>query len=698
MRRRATASSWWGPILALALAAGCAAPDFAVAPGYRAARPAPLGEEGLAVIALEVKDSRGRRGEEREGGGEVLAGGNKGSIYIETPCEEIVREGLEAALRAQGFQIAGGAPVIVEAELRRLVLDARDFTDWPLDPETGSTLDVVRVFVPRKLRGTRAELDLFVRIHKAGWAAGFSHLAQKEAAGKDSNRAVVEATLSQALTEAIDEIAAKASLDIPRASALPVTDADFRARDQAIGERQRETEALRAQFEKRQLALDDERREVLRAREMLEKENRELAANLGEKLSRLEGRETENRKTHEQLEAERARLAAERAELERWKETLRANAEAQPPPAVSEKRPPVIVMTSPAGGERVTTRGSVRIEGVAFSNVGVENVEYVVNGRPLGAERAVGGRRRERSEANHLQFSRELTLMDGRNAVLVRAIDADGASAEEEILVVHEKPRGQIHIVAIGIDRYRDSEVPPLKFAVKDARAVVTALEGALGLAPGRNVELLADEEATAREVRLALGTRLLARESREDTVFIYFSGHGGLAPNSSYKDGTEKYLLPVDADPSDYPATAVSMEEVGRIFDRLESERVVFFADTCYSGAAGGRTVKPRGRDFRALPSESVEERLQGAGRVILSASGASEVAQEMDDIGQGVFTYYLLRALGIGEADADGNGELEIREVYDYVRARVREKTGGTQNPGMSGTGGEIVIHIAR
>jgi hypothetical protein len=681
----------------LALAAGCAAPDFAVKPQYLATTPAGLAGDRGPAIALEVKDNRPKRGEERKGGGEVLARGNKGFVYIDRPYQAILQEGLATALQARGFRLAREAPVIVEVELRRLVLEAKDFTDWPLDPETSSTLDAVRVFVPRKLRGTRAETDLFVKVRKPGWDAGFSHLAQKEAVEKDGDRAIVEKTLSLALTAAIDDLAGRVAADIPRAAALPVASADFREREQAIALQEGELEAVRKRIEERKLALDAERREIDRLRLAAEKENRALAANLEEKLGRLDSRDRENRKLREQLEGEHARLSEERTQLERWEATLKANAQAEPPPAVVEKKAPVIVVTSPEGRERVTTRNDVHIEGVAFSNQGIRSVEYLVNGRPLGAERAVGGVRRERGEASHRRFVRDISLGAGRNRIVVRVEDADGVSAEEEVLIVHEEQRGRVHVVAVGIDSYRDREIPPLRFAVKDATMLVKMLEEKLGLPPGENVEVLTNERATAREIKMALGGRLLARESRADTIFIYFSGHGGLAPNSAFKDGMEKYLLPVDADPSDYAATALSMEEVGRMLDHLESERLIFLADTCYSGAAGGRTVKPKGRDFRALPSESIEERLQGAGRVIITAANATEVAQEMDDLGHGVFTYYLLHALGARDADANGDRRLEIREVYDYVRTRVREKTGGTQNPKMSGTGGEIVIDVA-
>jgi hypothetical protein len=56
--------------------------------------------------------------------------------------------------------------------------------------------------------------------------------------------------------------------------------------------------------------------------------------------------------------------------------------------------------------------------------------------------------------------------------------------------------------------------------------------------------------------------------------------------------DGLEKYLLPYEANPNDLYASALPMREVAYIFNRIRSERLVFVADACYSGASGGRTV----------------------------------------------------------------------------------------------------------
>ena len=95
------------------------------------------------------------------------------------------------------------------------------------------------------------------------------------------------------------------------------------------------------------------------------------------------------------------------------------------------------------------------------------------------------------------------------------------------------------------------------------------------------------------------MGTHLKSRAGAQDSVMIFFAGHGAAERDVSSPDGDglEKYLLPVEADPSDLYVSALPMREVSHIFRRIRAERLVFIVDACYSGAAGGRTVSMPGK-----------------------------------------------------------------------------------------------------
>jgi uncharacterized caspase-like protein len=181
--------------------------------------------------------------------------------------------------------------------------------------------------------------------------------------------------------------------------------------------------------------------------------------------------------------------------------------------------------------------------------------------------------------------------------------------------------------------------------------------------------------------------------------VIIFFAGHGATEKDvmSPDGDGLEKYLLPYDADPKDLYATALPMGEVSKIFSRIQAERLVFIADSCYSGASGGRTIDISG--IRATISEAFLDRIAGGkGRVIITASGANEVSAENDNLKHGVFTYYMVEGLK-GKADRDQDGVVTVDEAYQYVSEAVPRATGQEQHPVKKGTvEGRLILSITK
>jgi uncharacterized caspase-like protein len=96
---------------------------------------------------------------------------------------------------------------------------------------------------------------------------------------------------------------------------------------------------------------------------------------------------------------------------------------------------------------------------------------------------------------------------------------------------------------------------------------------------------------------------------------------------------------------------------------------------DCCYGGAFR------RGMRARADEHIDVKERLNGTGRVVLTASSAMEFAWEGDHLEGGrrpsVFTSAVVDGLRSGEADTDGDQKISVHELYDYVYGRIRAET---------------------
>jgi uncharacterized caspase-like protein/Tol biopolymer transport system component len=372
--------------------------------------------------------------------------------------------------------------------------------------------------------------------------------------------------------------------------------------------------------------------------------------------------------------------------------------ESAPVVKLFQKAPPVIAVASPADGQQTNT-DRLHLIGAAASDKGIARVEIWVNGLLAGqreGSRGIAVKPSEESVPSNLEFGERIILKEGRNEIVVTAVDRDNQSSTRKLTVTRVTDKGKIWAVVIGISQYKS--VRALQYADKDASAFHDYLLTYVGI-PKEQMTLLTNEQATLSALKRTLGTDLKRKAGEKDTVIIYYAGHG--APESEASatddDGLEKYIVPYDADPNDLYTTGLPMREVETIFQRLSPERVIFITDSCYSGATAGRTFQTASR--RAVVSEAFLSRLsKGKGRVVLTASRASEVSEERDNLGHGVFTYYLLEGLK-GKADQDGDGIVTVDEVYAYVSKAVPEATGQNQHPVKKGeVEGQLVLGRTR
>jgi uncharacterized caspase-like protein len=301
-----------------------------------------------------------------------------------------------------------------------------------------------------------------------------------------------------------------------------------------------------------------------------------------------------------------------------------------------------------------------------------------------------------------------LTLRDGPNLIVVAATQADGTVHQELRTVIFDRPKvaaapppppapklpaHERWAVVIGVGTYESPTVPRLRYTVSDAEAIYQTLIGPAGFKK-ENVLLLTDRserKPTLRNIKWALGTFLGRSAKKDDTVLIFFAGHGApeVDTRGVERDGLAKYLIPSDADPDDLYSTALPMDELQTIFARIEAERVVAFLDACYSGAAGGRTFTAKRTRATNLDDLFLERLTRSKGRAIVTASRPSEVSLELPELGHGIFTYYLVNGLK-GGADLNRDGLVTLQELYEYLEQQVTAKSRaavGNQHPVMKG-----------
>lgn len=166
--------------------------------------------------------------------------------------------------------------------------------------------------------------------------------------------------------------------------------------------------------------------------------------------------------------------------------------------------------------------------------------------------------------------------------------------------------------------------------------------------------------------------SRFFSGREPSDTLLVHFSCHG-------VKDEAgQLYFAATDTELDALDATALPADFLHRQMNKSRSRRMILLLDCCYSGAF------TRGMQHRGGEAVDLQERLAGHGRVVLTASSATEYAFEGTTLTSergvpSVFTSSLVEGLRTGHADRDGDGYISVDELYDYVYEQVQLKTPG-------------------
>src|SRR3954468_14325693 len=243
----------------------------------------------------------------------------------------------------------------------------------------------------------------------------------------------------------------------------------------------------------------------------------------------------------------------------------------------------------------------------------------------------------------------------------------------------------QRHALVIATSRYRDASMRRLTAPGLDARELTKVLG---------DPRICRFQLATLRDkdhhVVMQAIDRFLSERQAEDTVLLYFSGHG------IKDDGGALYLAARNTTTSLLRSTGIADGFLREAMKACRARRQVLILDCCFGGAFAKGLLAKAGSD-----TVEVNERFQGQGRVILTASTAMEFAFEDAEVAPrqrlSVFTKTLVAGLKSGDADIDGDGQISVQDLYDYVYKRIT-LAGTRQTPTISSIGQEGSIFIAQ
>jgi WD40 repeat protein len=332
---------------------------------------------------------------------------------------------------------------------------------------------------------------------------------------------------------------------------------------------------------------------------------------------------------------------------------------------------------------RASWRGPAAVLRVEAAGVPVAEVALPASGEP----RAVDVR---------------VPLAHGTNEVTLHAVLPDGSRSRPDVARIERlgaHVAGDLWVLSVGVSDYGDP-LRDLCCAAEDAADVAVLFDGAArrtpdGASSGPHAfeELhrlvLTDAEAS-REATLAKGGAFLAQAGVDDSVIVFFAGHG-LVEDGVYRFATS------DFDFARRDAGGLAWEDILGLLAATPARDRVVLLDTCHAGVDAGEavaqgTLEPasgaRGAQVRVRRLGAVSEQELAlsdalfadlgstAGALVLGAASGWELAYEGETGRNGVFTATLIDVV-------ERSPSATIADVLAQVREEVPARTQGRQTP---------------
>ncbi len=308
----------------------------------------------------------------------------------------------------------------------------------------------------------------------------------------------------------------------------------------------------------------------------------------------------------------------------------------------------------------------------------------------------------------------EITVAAGANGLTAYVFNKDNVKSKDARLPLvgadSLKRAGTAYVIAVGLNEYANPQYN-LKYAVADAQSFgdeVRVRQTQVGRIERVEVVPLLNENATKANILLAL--RRLAgaveppslkagfldrvkRAEPEDTVIIYFAGHGTaqaqrfyLIPHDLGYTGDRTKLT--EQGLQSILSHSISDIELEEAVEGLDAGHMLMIIDACNSGQALEAEEKRRG----PMNSKGLAQLAYEKGMYILTAAQSYQAALEAAQLGHGLLTYALVEE-GLKTPIADiepKDGLLSAREWLDFATERVpqlqEEKMKETRGVGLA------------
>ncbi|MDQ2855606.1 MAG: caspase family protein, partial [Acidobacteriota bacterium] len=228
--------------------------------------------------------------------------------------------------------------------------------------------------------------------------------------------------------------------------------------------------------------------------------------------------------------------------------------------------------------------------------------------------------------------------------------------------------------LVIGVDKYLDPQISPLKGSDNDARLIADALVRYAGFPPDQVILLSTEQPIERQPTRVNILRRLSNLSTavpKDGLLLVSFAGHG-------MERGGQAFLLPADAQISDQISfleeTAISINRIKERIKETGVGQVLVLLDACRNDP-GGRADAPNPLSAAYTNAFNFDVRnreVQAFATVY--ATGIGQRAYEYTEKKQGYFSWAVVEGLKGGAAN--DKGEITLSQLVKYVQDTVPKR----------------------
>jgi hypothetical protein len=221
---------------------------------------------------------------------------------------------------------------------------------------------------------------------------------------------------------------------------------------------------------------------------------------------------------------------------------------------------------------------------------------------------------------------------------------------------------GAKHAIIIGIEKYMDEDIVPVKYAAADARGFSEALDYH-GFAKDDQL-LLLDGDATKSRMEYQI-RQLMKGVGQDDVLYVFYAGHGLAVDDCNY-------ITCYDSLYGNIAETGVKVQALFEEFRKSTCKHIVLFLDCGHEGLGVDDTAREILSDFR---DDELRDFLDSAEYcACFSACKSDEKSHWHDELKHGLWAHGLIEALSGYGSDALAHDTLiTSASLQDYLSSQV-------------------------